>query len=205
VGAVVSQYRARTVKFDVDPDWVVPELAGVLPAGGAIAQGTASLVCNYFDTAGRHLLRHGVTLRLDAGDTDARWRLNVPEGAARVVLRAPGEGQDAVVPASLRRVVFGISAGSALQPVASIATERTSWRVTDAAGEPLVEVDDDRVTATGSGAQALAARLARGRGRDRRRAAALGDRLAADRGRGQAGGGPVEADAFVRCAAAGSR
>jgi hypothetical protein len=59
VRVVVEQYRERDDKFDVDADWVVPDLTAVIPAGAMIKQRTVSLSSRYFDTAALDLLRHG--------------------------------------------------------------------------------------------------------------------------------------------------
>jgi hypothetical protein len=160
---VVEQYREREDKFDVDASWVVPDLTGVIPAGAMIKQRTVSLSSRYLDTAALDLLRHEVTLRLRTGDMDAGWQLKVPDGAARTELRAPADGNGRAVPPQLREVIFGISGGAALRPVATLDTARTITRIVDSAGEVLVEIDDDQVSATRPGADAPSTSGARSR------------------------------------------
>jgi CHAD domain-containing protein len=151
---VVEQQREREDKFDVDTNWVVPDLTAVISGGAMIKQRTVSLSSRYFDTAALDLLGHGVTLRLRTGDADAGWQLKVPDGAARTELRATADGNGRAVPPQLREVIFGISGGAALRPVATLDTARTITRIVDSAGEVLVEIDDDQVSATRPGADA---------------------------------------------------
>jgi hypothetical protein len=89
-----------------------------------------------------------VTLRLRTGDADAGWQLKVPDGSARTELRAPADGNGGAVPPQLREVIFGIAGGTAVRPVATLDTARTITRIVDSAGEVLVEIDDDQVSAT---------------------------------------------------------
>lgn len=181
---VVNQYREREDKYDVGLDWVVPDLTGVLPPGARVRQRTVSLSSQYFDTAGRALLRNGVTLRLRSGDTDTGWQLKVPEGNARTELRVPAEASGRAVPAELRQIVYGICGGAPLRPVATIDTARTITRLTDAAETVLAEIDDDDVTGASTQAGQAAQRwreveVELGSG-DEQLLSAIGQRLRAD-------------------------
>jgi CHAD domain-containing protein len=149
---VGSPYREREDKFDVDPDWALPDLAGVLPVDTVTDHRTLWLSSQYFDTTERHLLHHGVTLRLRTGDADVGWQLKIPDDGARTELYARDGRNPSAVPAQLREIVFGISAGASLHAIATIDTARTSTRIRDAGGDVLAEIDDDRVTAVGNGA-----------------------------------------------------
>lgn len=144
---MVNQYREREDKFDVEPDWMLPDLSEILPAGADIDQRTVSISNRYYDTPALDLLGHGVTLRLRRGDTDTGWQLKVPDGPARIELRVPDDGNRSV-PAELRDVIFGLSGGAALRAVATLDTTRTLTRIIDGTGDTLVEIDDDAVTAT---------------------------------------------------------
>ena len=144
---MVEQYREREDKFDVGPDWALPDLTEFLPAGGETDQRTVSISNRYFDTPSLDLLARGVTLRLRRGDTDTGWQLKVPDGPARTELRVPSNGSRSV-PAELRDVIFGLSGGAALRAVATVETTRSLTRILDAAGDTLAEIDDDTVTAT---------------------------------------------------------
>ena len=66
----------------------------------------------------------------------------------RQELHAPlDEGATGSVPARLAAQVEDITAGHALRPIAILDTERTVVPVAGPAGDALVEVADDRVTA----------------------------------------------------------
>lgn len=154
---MVAELIEREDKYEVAADWLLPDLADVVPSGARLERCEASLSSRYFDTAGGDLLGHGITLRLRSGDADAGWQLKVPDGRARAELRLPaGEGRRAVPP-PLRDVVYGIAGGAALRSVAQVDTTRTMTRVVDAGGELLAEVDDDLVTArpAGNGAEPM--------------------------------------------------
>lgn len=147
---MVNKNRERGDTFDVDFDWAVPDLTALLPEGAVLKQHTVSLSSRYFDTAGRDLLRHGVTLRLRAGDGDNGWQLALPDGAALSEIRAAANGNGAV-PSQLRQIVFGVARGAQLRPTTTLKTARTITRVVDPAGDVLAEIDDDQVTATNAG------------------------------------------------------
>jgi CHAD domain-containing protein len=151
---MVEEYREREDKFDVDLDWALPDLTVVLPAGAAVTQCALSLSSRYLDTAGLDLLRHGLTLRQRTGDGDVGWQLKVPDGAARTELRAPANANGRAVPRELRDVIFGVSGGAPLRPVATVDTARTVIRIVDSTDEVLVEIDDDHVSAVRSGVDA---------------------------------------------------
>src|SRR5687767_1237260 len=106
------------------------------------------LAAVYFDTAELRLARAGLTLRRRTGGDDAGWHLKVPAGSnTRSEIRQPLGRATRTVPASLQRMVWALSLGSALRPVAEIVTERTVRRLVDATGHVVAEVADDRVTA----------------------------------------------------------
>lgn len=66
-----------------------------------------------YDTAGLDLLRHGFTLRRDAG----QWRLSVPNGDGRAEFRIRTGGVDSA-PGELARLLSGVALG---EPVARVA------------------------------------------------------------------------------------
>jgi CHAD domain-containing protein len=106
------------------------------------------LVAVYFDTAELRLATAGLTLRRRTGGDDAGWHLKVPAGSnTRSEIREPLGRAARTVPATLRRMVWARSLGSALRPVAEIVTDRTVRRLVDATGHVVAEVADDRVTA----------------------------------------------------------
>lgn len=134
-------------RFDVPADWVVPELASLVPAGGVVEAQHVTRRSTYFDTAQHDLLASGVALRQRTGDADAGWQLQYPAGNAQTELRLPlGHGR--AVPRELQQLVVGIRAGAALGPVAIVDTERTVRRIVAASSSVMGEVIDDEVTAT---------------------------------------------------------
>ena len=50
-------------KFDVDPDWVMPQVTDLVPEGGSLDQQVRKLSNTYFDTSGSGLRLFGITLR----------------------------------------------------------------------------------------------------------------------------------------------
>ena len=110
-----------------------------------------SLDAVYYDTPGRDLAAHRITLRRRTGGADAGWHLKLPAGPdARTEIRAPlGDGDD--VPAELRDVVLAIVRDRPLEPVARITTNRTIDQLYGAGGTPLAEFADDQVTAWADG------------------------------------------------------
>ena len=132
-------------KYDADADFVLPELGRRRPAGPR----RIYLSATYFDTEDFDLLRHKVTLRRRVGGDDEGWHLKLPvRKDTRQELHAPlAEGDTDSVPARLAAQVEDITAGQRLLPIAILDTERTVRSLTSAAGDALVEVADDQVTA----------------------------------------------------------
>ena len=126
------------------------------------------LSATYFDTEDLDLNQHKITLRRRVGGDDEGWHLKLPvRKDTRQELHAPlDEGDTGSVPARLAAQVEDITAGRRLRPIAILDTERTVWTLTSAAGDALVEVADDRVTAVRLGETDSKPRdLARDRGR----------------------------------------
>jgi CHAD domain-containing protein len=135
-------------KFDVADSTVSPSfdgLAAVARVGRAPSQ---ELDAVYFDTPGRDLAAHRITLRRRTGGSDAGWHLKLPAGPeARTEVRVPlGDAGDEV-PDELRDVVLAIVRDRPLTPVARIATHRTVDQLFSADGAVLAEFADDQVTA----------------------------------------------------------
>jgi CHAD domain-containing protein len=139
----------REVKFAVPGDFVVPQLADLLPKGGRIEQSSEQLTSVYYDTPDGALLALGVTLRRRTGTTDEGWQLKLPRRGAREEIHLPTEGD--TVPEEFQSVLFGVRRGRPLQEVARMRTERTAYRLLDAEGRLLAEVAHDRVQASSAG------------------------------------------------------
>jgi inorganic triphosphatase YgiF len=138
-------------KYDAGADFALPELGSLPGLSGRRPQGKRHyLSATYFDTEDFDLNQNRITLRRRVGGTDEGWHLKLPvRKDTRQELHAPlDDGPDGVVPARLAARVQDITAGRRLRPIAILDTERTVVTLTGKSGEPLVEVADDRVTAT---------------------------------------------------------
>ena len=149
-GLMVSTQREREDKYDVGLHFMLPDLDGVVPAGGRIETGAATLSSVYYDTADRDLLRQHLTLRRRTGDTDAGWQLKVPADKARTEMSLPPADGD-TVPDELATLVRGIALGKPLHQVAALSTVRRTQRLLDRDEHPVAEVADDLVHATVAG------------------------------------------------------
>lgn len=108
----------------------------------------------YFDTPGRDLAGHRITLRRRTGGTDAGWHLKLPAGPdARTEVRAPlgPDAERTEVPGELRDVVAAIVRDQPLAPVARISTQRTVDLLYGPGGDAVAEFCDDAVTASAEG------------------------------------------------------
>jgi inorganic triphosphatase YgiF len=149
----VTDHLETEQKYDVDTDFVLPDL-GALPgsAGAGVAARAAQhyqLSATYFDTGDLDLSRNRVTLRRRTGGSDEGWHLKLPvRQDTRQEVHAPlGADEGEPVPARLAARVADITAGRPLRPIAVLDTERTVLTLTGPSGEALAEVADDRVTA----------------------------------------------------------
>ncbi|GAA2757702.1 CYTH and CHAD domain-containing protein [Actinopolymorpha rutila] len=146
-------------KYDVEPDFVLPDLSSAPGAASLDEPVEHELDATYYDTDELHLSRHRVTLRRRAGGHDAGWHLKRPAGAggapehhgARTELRAPldeGDGAErAEPPASFAEELRALTRGHPLRPVAGIRTRRLERVLRSGSGDALAEVCDDHVTA----------------------------------------------------------
>jgi len=130
-------------KFDVDSDWVMPQLAELLPDGGRLDHEVRKLDNTYFDTPGAGLRVFGITLRRRVGGSETGWQLKIPSGTARTELQSGSRAK--TLPRALAEGVEGLLAGESLDPVASIMTTRTAYQLRNADGELVLEVADDQV------------------------------------------------------------
>jgi inorganic triphosphatase YgiF len=78
----------REDKFEVDPDWVMPQVIGLVPDGGRLDHEVRTLDNSYFDTPGAGLRLFGVTLRRRVGGSETGWQLKVPTETARTELQS---------------------------------------------------------------------------------------------------------------------
>jgi CHAD domain-containing protein len=139
----VRMIKEQEDKFEVDSDWVMPQLAELLPDGGRLDHEVRRLDNTYFDTPGAGLRVFGITLRRRVGGSETGWQLKVPSGTARTELQSGSRAK--TLPRALAEGVEGLLAGESLDPVASIVTTRTAYQLRNADGELVLEVADDQV------------------------------------------------------------
>ena len=130
-------------KFEVAQDWVMPPVADLVPDGGRLDQEVRKLHNTYFDTSGAGLRLFGITLRRRIGGSETGWQLKVPSGTARTEIQSGS--QEKTLPPPLAESVEGLLAGESLDPVATIVTARTAYRLLNADGELVLEIADDQV------------------------------------------------------------
>ncbi|MFC4122179.1 CYTH and CHAD domain-containing protein [Nonomuraea zeae] len=132
-------------KFDVSPEYVVPDLSGLADVVGPKGY---QLVALYFDTPDLRLAARGVTLRRRRGGSDAGWHLKLPKAkGVRQEITHPLTRSTKIVPAELAELVRAYTRGAELKVVAELETRRNVTVLRD--GETgLVEIADDRVKGT---------------------------------------------------------
>ncbi|WP_062299095.1 CYTH and CHAD domain-containing protein [Demequina maris] len=149
----MSEHRELEVKLDAPAGWDLPDLAGnadLRAAGVASAADLPPLELDalYLDTADLRLARRGVTLRRRTGDDEPGWHLKLPAAdGSRTELQRPLAAGDEPPPA-LASLVTGLARGAPLVPVARLVTRRRVTELRDDAGEALVAIARDDVTAT---------------------------------------------------------
>lgn len=126
---------------------LIAALAAAAGGPGPAAPTRIDLSATYWDTADLRLLRSRLTLRRRVGGADAGWHLKLPAGAdSREEVRRP-LGRNRKPPAPLVALSRAAHRDAPLQPVAEIDAVRQEWTLTDAQGETVATVTDDRVTA----------------------------------------------------------
>jgi inorganic triphosphatase YgiF len=135
--------KEQVSKFEVDTDWVMPPVAGLVPDGGRVEQEVRKLDNSYFDTPGAGLRLFGITLRRRVGGSETGWQLKVPSGTARTELQSGSRAKS--MPPALAKGVEGLRAGESLDPVATIVTTRTAYQLLNADDELVLEIADDQV------------------------------------------------------------
>jgi len=141
-------------KYDVSPDFALPELAGALPdLAGTGESETHDLDATYYDTEDLRLARKRRTLRRRTGGTDAGWHLKTPgDGSSRTEHRLPLDGDD--VPGEMRDEVRAIIRDRELRPVARLRTRRVETPLCAEDGRVLALIAQDQVVAdTDAGSQ----------------------------------------------------
>ncbi|MBX7431605.1 CYTH and CHAD domain-containing protein [Mycobacterium sp. Y57] len=150
-----SRYTETERKFEVVESTVAPSFDGLASITRAEGSPSQSLDAVYFDTPGRDLAHHRITLRRRTGGPDAGWHLKLPAGPdTRTEVRAPLDDADTpVVPDALLDVVLAIVRDRPLAPVARISTTRNVQMLYGPDGSAVAEFCDDEVTASAVGGE----------------------------------------------------
>jgi CHAD domain-containing protein len=150
-----SRHTEVERKFEVSTSTASPSFDGLSAIAHVERLPVQQLDAVYFDTPGRDLAAHRITLRRRTGGTDAGWHLKLPAGPdARTEVRVPLDASDqGEVPDELRDVVLAIVRDRPLAPVARISTQRTVDLLHGPDGDAVAEFCDDEVTASAEGSE----------------------------------------------------
>lgn len=136
------------LKLIVPSDFELPALEGKTGVASAAEETPQQLNATYYDTPDLRLMRHGITLRYRAGESNGPlWTLKLPANgdlARRSEIEFAGEaGQP---PAEARKLLFAFLMDGPLAPTAEIHTKRRRWSLSGEGGEKLAELTDDIVS-----------------------------------------------------------
>ncbi|GIH13565.1 CYTH and CHAD domain-containing protein [Rugosimonospora africana] len=132
-------------KFDVDPQFVLPDLTEALPARAQVVpRPSVSLRATYYDTDDLRLARAGASLRFRRGD-EKPWTVKLPTGVPGIRHEISRTGPSDTIPEELAGLVTAYVRGAALSAAAVLDTTRQVYELRDRAGELLAELDDDLV------------------------------------------------------------
>lgn len=152
-----SRYSETERRFDVVEFTVTPSFKGLFSVARVERFPSQQLDSVYFDTPGRDLARHRITLRCRTGGSDAGWHLKLPAGPdTRTEVRVPFADDataESAVPENLRDEMLAIVRDRPLTPVARISTSRTVERLYGIDGTVVAEFCDDQVTASADGGE----------------------------------------------------
>jgi len=139
-------------KFEVPPQFAVPDLAPCVPDGGRVlARPAATLRATYYDTPDRRLARAGLSLRFRRGELSTEgqpkpWTVKLPTGTTGVRKEVSRAGPADTVPAELADLLCVYHRGAPLQPAAAMRTVRRAYELRDAGDRVLAEIADDTVS-----------------------------------------------------------
>jgi CHAD domain-containing protein len=153
---VAEVQREVETKFDIPPDFDMPDLLGFAGEGGREDVDTVQLASTYLDTTAHDLMRFRMTLRRRAGDADTGWQLKVPGTGERTELRwAPTAGIEDL-PDEVHGLLRPFVGDEPIRPIARLEVSRTRHRIYRADGALIAEVarDDVRAVDLGGGVRA---------------------------------------------------
>jgi CHAD domain-containing protein len=133
-------------KYEVEPSFALPDLAGCLPEGGKVAaRDPVTLSATYYDTADFRLARAGASLRYRRGDPQP-WTVKLPTGVPGLRHEITRPGRPGTPPAELPALVTATTLGAELAPVLTMRTRRQAYELRDGDGRVLAELADDSVS-----------------------------------------------------------
>jgi CHAD domain-containing protein len=136
-------------KFDVGPEFAVPDLTGLGEVAAVEGPVEHDLEAVYYDTSDLRLIGSRITLRRRTGGTDEGWHLKLPaDDGARWERHSPLGRAVKRPPRAVIAPVLGVLRGAPAGPVTTLRTRRLVTLLRDADGRVLAEVADDTVTAT---------------------------------------------------------
>ncbi|MEQ4302413.1 CYTH and CHAD domain-containing protein [Plantactinospora sp. B6F1] len=132
-------------KYDVDPEFALPDLTGVVPDGVRVVElPPVTLTATYLDTNDLRLARSGVSLRHRRGD-ELPWTVKLPAGGPGLRHEISRAGRPKSVPADLVALVTVYTRGVELRPATVVRTVRRAYELRDRADRVLAELADDSV------------------------------------------------------------
>ena len=126
-------------KYEVDSDWVMPQITDLVPDGGGLDQQGARARQHLFRHIGRWFAAVWHHAAPSGRGSETGWQLKVRNGTARTELQSGSRAKK--LPSALAKGVEGLLAGESLDSVA-IMTTRTAYRVLNADGELVFEIAD---------------------------------------------------------------
>jgi CHAD domain-containing protein len=140
----------REAKLTASTQVQLPSFDGLVDEVSVARLAERHLDAVYYDTAQLDLARWGITLRHRSGEGGLPWTLKLPKDQDRQALirrELTFEGPPGAVPTAARELVSAFVRSRALVRVARLGTNRSPLELSDATGQRLGEIVDDRVTA----------------------------------------------------------
>jgi CHAD domain-containing protein len=148
---VAEVQREVEAKFDIPPDFSMPDLTAFGGPDGTVDIDVVRLASTYLDTGARDLQRFRMTLRRRVGDADVGWQLKVPGTGERTELRWPATSGTDDIPREIYRLLRPFVGDEPIRPIVRLDVSRTRHRVSDAQATLLAEIAQDDVRASDLG------------------------------------------------------